>query len=117
MKFVFLLTAISFFSEALFSQWGKNEDPLTIKELRLTRLQEKKIRKINKDAAAKINFLKKNNPGGDDITTKIEENNGARIKKIRNVLTREQQITWSKKLRENKPRRGATGLPNERTVQ
>ena len=117
MKIVFLLAAISFFNEALFSQWVKNEDPLTIKELRLTKLQKKKIRKINKDAATEISLLKKNNPGGDDFTTKIEENNGARIKKIRNVLNREQQITWSKKLRENKPRRGVTGLPNERTVR
>ena len=42
MKIVFLLAAISFFNEALFSQWAKNEDPLTIKELRLTRLQQKR---------------------------------------------------------------------------
>lgn len=116
MKIVFLLVAIFVFNEAVFSQWTNNEDPLTIKELKLTRLQQKKIRKINKDATTEISLLKKNNGSNEEITTKVDKITGARIKKIRNILTPEQQITWRKKLMENKPRRGVTGLPNERTV-
>ena len=117
MKIVFLFVAILVFNQELFSQWAVNENPLTLKELRLNRLQEKKIRKINKDAIAKINLLKKSYSGYEEVATKIDEINGARIKKIRKILTPEQQIIWRKKLMENKPHRGVTGLPNERTVQ
>src|SRR5882672_11138449 len=103
MKIVFLLASMFVFNPVLFSQWANNEDPLTIKELKLTRLQQKKIRKINADAAIEINLLKKNNGSNKEITTRDDEINGARIKKIRNSLTREQQIIWRKKLMENKP--------------
>ena len=116
MKTVFLLATVFLFHGTLFSQWDGNEDPLTIKELKLTRLQVKKIIKINKEAGLQISLLKKNDPGNNESTAKIEQINGARIKKIRNNLTPEQQITWRKKLMENKPRRGITGLPNERTI-
>ncbi len=50
----------------------------------------------------------------EEIATKTDEIRGARIKKIRNILAGGQQIIWRKKLIENKPRRGVTGLPNER---
>ena len=60
--------------------------------------------------------MKKNNGNDEQITSEVDEINGARIKEIRNILTPEQQITWRKKLMENKPHRGVTGLPNERTV-
>ena len=117
MKIAFLLVAVFFLNEAIFSQWPGNEDPLSIKELRLTRLQQKKIRRINKDAATEINFLEKNGSKNEAITTRIDKIKGARIKKIRNCLTQEQQVAWREKLMENKPRRGVTDSPNERTVQ
>jgi len=116
MKIVFLLVAILLFHETLFSQWNGNEDPLTIKELKLTGVQEKKIIKINEEAELQISLLKENGPGNNESRAKIEQINGARIKKIRNNLTPEQQITWRKKLMESKPRRCVTGLPNERTI-
>jgi hypothetical protein len=116
MKIVFLLVAILLCNEALFSQWIANENPLTIKELKLTRLQQKKIGKINHDATIEINLLKKDEGNNQENAIGIERIHGARIKKIRRILTSEQQITWRKKLTENKPRRGVTGLPNERTV-
>ena len=81
MKIVFLLAAISFFNEALFSQWAKNEDPLTIKELRLTQLQKKKIRKINKDAATKISLLKKNSGSNEEIMLRLMKSTGQELKK------------------------------------
>jgi Spy/CpxP family protein refolding chaperone len=116
MKIVFLLAAILVCSQALFSQVANNEDPLTIRELKLTRAQQKKIRKINHDAAVEINLLEKNADGSEENAIKIAKIRGARIKKITNALTPEQQVLWRKKIRENKPRRGVTGLPNERTV-
>jgi len=117
MKIVFLLAGIFLCSQALFSQWAANEDPLTIKELKLTRLQQKKIGKINHDAIIEINLLKKDESHSEENAISIERIHGARIKKIRKILTSEQQITWHKKLIENKPRRGVTGLPNERSVR
>ena len=116
MKIVFLLAAVFLFQEILFSQWDGNEDPLAIKELKLTRPQKKKIIKINNEAGIQIRLLKKKDLSNIESTAKIEQINGARIKKIRNNLTPEQQITWRKKLMESKPRRGVTGLPNERTI-
>lgn len=117
MKIVFLLAAVFLCNQALFSQWANNEDPLTIKELKLTRYQQKKIRKINQDATIEINLLKKEEGKNEENTVKIDKIHGARIKKIKKILTTDQQITWRKKLMENKPRRGVTGLPNERAVQ
>lgn len=118
MKIVFLLLAILFLNQSSFSQWATNEDPLNIKELKLTPSQQQQIRQINNHAGIEINWLKKNNSdSGATAVSKIEKIKGARIKKIRNLLTREQQITWRDKLMQNKPRRGVTGLPNERSVQ
>ena len=116
MRIVFLLVAVLFLNQPLFSQWANNEDPLTIKELKLTPGQQKQIKQINKHAAVEIGWLKKNNDSGVTVTSKIEKIKGARIKKIRNVLTAEQQTIWRNKLMKNKPGRGVTGLPYERTA-
>ena len=42
MKIVFLLLVILFLNQSSFSQWADNEDPLNIKELKLTPLQQQK---------------------------------------------------------------------------
>ncbi|MEO8765493.1 MAG: hypothetical protein ABI416_14440 [Ginsengibacter sp.] len=115
MKIVFLLIAILFFKETVFSQWLVNENPLTIKELKLTKSQQKKIRRINEEASAQIKLLHKSGPGDEETAIKIGKIQGRRVKKIRSFLTPEQQLVWRQKLSEKKPRRGVTGLPNERT--
>ena len=116
MKIVFLLAALFLFNGVLLSQWADNEDPLAIKELKLTRLQQKKIKKINKDATAEIRLLKDCNLSNEEITAKVDKVNGTRIKKIRNNLSAEQQMIWRKKLMEAKPRRGVTGEPYEKAL-
>ncbi len=115
--FLFFLMAIFVFNEAAFSQWASNEDPLTISELRLTKLQQKIIKNINREARDKISLLSKNNLSDEEAKAGLEEITGARIKQISNNLNEEQQIIWRKKMLQNKPRRGVTGLPYERVVQ
>jgi hypothetical protein len=117
MKFSSLLIVLFFSGGIVFSQWTKNEDPLTLKELHLTKLQKRKIQKINYYATTEIDSLKTNNDNDEDLPTKIDNITGERIKKIRNCLTAEQQVTWRKILMNNKPRRGVTDLPNERIVK
>ena len=116
MKVVFLSAALFLFNGVLLSQWANNEDPLAIKELKLTRLQQKKIKKINKDATAEIRLLQECNLSNEEITAKVDKVNGTRIKKIRNNLSAEQQMIWRKKLMEAKPRKGVTGEPYEKTL-
>jgi len=114
MKIVFLLTAILFFNEAIFSQWPGNENPLAVKELKLTRYQQKKIKRINSKAASQITLLQGKQGNDVKVMARIDKIKSTRIKEIRSCLTPEQRLIWRKKLIENKPRRGVTGLPNER---
>ncbi len=85
------------------------------RELHLTKNQEKQIKKV--DYATQLKMLA---VGQSHTTTKAKQKRYAQInsdrkKMIRDVLDKQQKERWQMIL-DNKPRRGVTNMPNERTV-
>lgn len=116
MKFtISIFTLLLSFSFASYAQHRYDESFKKMKrELNLTEFQEKQVKKFDKEAENKINRTSTSS-----LTSKkarIKQIEEERKNKIRRLLNPEQQERWQMIL-ENKPRRGVTDMPNERTVK
>jgi hypothetical protein len=117
-KILFIFISIFLFSATVFAQHNADTAQWFIKmqrELHLTKDQERQIKKI--DYATQLKMI---GVGQSHISNKAKQKRYAQInsdrkKMIRNVLDKQQQERWQMIL-ENKPRRGVTNMPNERTI-
>ena len=115
MKFAVSILALLFFSTGLQAQHRYDESFKKMKrELNLTKFQENKIKKLDKEAESKINRIARS--GLTSKKARIKEIEEERKNSIRDLLNPAQQERWQMIL-ENKPRRGVTDMPNERTVK
>jgi Spy/CpxP family protein refolding chaperone len=117
-KIFFIFISFFLFSTTVFAQHNADTARWFIqmqRELHLTKDQERQIKKI--DYATQLNMLgvyqlKISNKAKQK---KYAQLNSDRKKNINKVLNKEQRERWQMIL-ENKPRRGVTNLPNERTI-
>lgn len=115
MKFAVSILILLLFSTGSPAQHRYDESFKKMKrELNLTKYQESRIKKLDKETGIKIDRTIKS-----DLTFKkarIKQIEEERKNSIRRLLNPEQQERWQMIL-ENKPRRGVTDMPNERTVK
>ena len=117
-KIIVIFFATFLFSSSVFAQQDADTAQWFIKmkrELHLSTDQERRIKKI--DYATQLNML---GVGQTHISNKAKQKKYAQInadrkKNIKKVLNKEQQERWQMIL-DNKPRRGVTDMPNERTI-
>lgn len=131
-KILFNLVIINLLSTAAFSQTEDNillhqkdsalpmiktEQTKNIKELNLSTKQKKKIKKYHKGNRTKKAAIKKNTSSKDQQKQKdLAQLRHEKEAKLQAILTAEQKEKM-KQSKDNKPRRGVTNMPNERTVK
>ena len=117
-KIIVIFFATFLFSARLFAQQDADTAQWFLKmkrELHLTKDQERQIKKY--DYACQLNMMEVGSLRISDNAKqkKYAQINADRKKNIKKVLNKEQQERWQMIL-DNKPRRGVTNMPNERTI-
>lgn len=88
-----------------------------VKSSELSKQQKKLVKKYKKSNKAKKIIIKKNTALTEQQRkAKIKELNNEKHNKLEAILTPEQKEKM-KQMKENKPRRGVTNMPNERRLK